>query len=422
MRTSIALLLVLAAACGDDDAPRDAAADGNLPDAPPDAGADAPTTDAGTDAGSCEAGETPLRRRENAAAYDTTRDRLLVYGGNVAVVENCRPATENTDELWAFDPNCGSWQQLTYTGGPGPRARHTMHYDEANDRVILFGGRIGGDNITPFNDVWALDAETLAWTEISTSGTPPSPRFNHMSVLDSPRNRLIVFGGNGATGFISSPLGDAFALDLDTGVWTEIDSSDGPGLRYYAAATRVGDTMYVFGGQDMFNVPYYNDLWALDLTTDTWSLVRDGGPDAPPQRFSSFLFHDAANNRLLIGAGHDATDLGNTNDLWALDLGSLTWTELQHGDTLNSRPLGMCRFPADFTTPDLNAPERRSAFAWAQSAGRGFVAFGSTDCGAVNDVWAADFASSRWELVGNNSTSGEACNRSGAVGCTELCF
>ncbi len=410
--TSLLSLTLALTGCGDDDSdtPTD---DGGL------------ELDAAADAGpACEpTGMIPTARGEHGAVLDADRNRILVHGGNLAFPIECRPMTEITDELWAFDLACQSWTQLTATGGPGLRARHGMVAAADGQSAYLFGGRVqaGGGGYENFADVWQLDFATLEWTEIATTGEAPTPRSHPAIAHDAARDRLIVFGGNTSTGGLTiTGTDDTWALDLTSGAWTRIAEASAPTPRYAHAFAHQGDTFYVFGGSPDFDGPFANDVWALDLTTDTWSQVAGGGAGAPAGRIGAGLM--VGDGRLIMVAGHDNTTLGNVNDIWTADLATGTWTEVVHGDELNNPDTGFCDFPADFTTPDTNAPERRHYFGTVQHDGTGYVLMGKTDCGNANDVWAVDLASPSWELFGQASTSGEACNRSGATTCTELCF
>ena len=109
------------------------------------------------------------------------------------------------------------------------------------------------------------------------------------------------------------------------------------------------------------------------------------------------------------------------NDVWALDLRAGTWSNVRPGDTLNGRALGLCQFPADFTIPEADSPERRYGFAHVQDAEGAYILGGKTDCGNTNDVWRLRFDTDEWESL-RTTTEGEACNRSGRTTCTELCF
>src|SRR6185436_15311058 len=120
----------------------------------------------------------------HTAIYDPVRDRMLVLGG-----------TGVDNMLWALglsDPP--AWTQLAIAGPNPPRlAWHTAVYDPAGDRMIVFGGDGGHGYL---NDVWALTLSgTPAWTQLVPTGTPPGVRADHTAILDTPRNRMIVFGG-----------------------------------------------------------------------------------------------------------------------------------------------------------------------------------------------------------------------------------
>ncbi len=423
----LACSLALSACGGDDDALMDAGADvdivedGAMNDAgDEDAGeVDASEPDAMIE---CEPGAIVPPRGEHALAYDAAHNRLLMHGGNIVAPMECRPAYEYTDELWAFDLTCKTWSAVETTGeGPGTIGRHNLIIDAERGRALTFGGRrtlASGQHLT-FEQVWSLDLETFAWTELSTSGEGPSGRYNSSAVLDAENGRVIVFGGNDAQGLSSSPLGDMFALDLASGAWTELNTADGPTARYYHGVATHGRSMYVFAGQPSYFGPYFNDVWEFNMDSNTWTAHPASSPIRPGTRFGAGVF--ATDGAIYAFAGHDETDLGNSNDVWRFDLSTNTWTRAVFGDELNGSAIGPCMFPPDFTIPDTEAPERRHGFGIAQGEGRGYIAFGKTDCGNINDVWSLELESGTWSLEGMAATAGEACNRSGIETCSNLC-
>ena len=382
--------------------------------------------DGGVDAGStsmCDGRPTdaPTTRGEAAGVLDATHGRILVYGGNQAAPVMCSPAYDLVSDVWAFHLDCNNWEPIAAAGGPGVRARHAMTLDTMRERAIVFGGRnrLGFGSYEYFNDVWAFDFATDTWSEIATTGTAPSPRAETVIAYDEAKDRLLVFGGDIDTMGLLQGIGDMFALDLATGTWSEITAAGAPEPRLYHGGTVVGNELVTFGGTAGFSPPYFNDVYAFDLTSDTWRTVSSGG--GPRPRFGADVIGDPANDRAFIAFGHDDGDLANENDVWAINLTSGAWTAIHPGDTLNGAPSGPCMFPADFTIPDEGSPERRYSMVTTQDGTTAYVTGGKTDCGNINDVWALDLATAEWTSL-RPPTGGEACNRSGRTSCTTLCF
>lgn len=411
--------VLLTAACGDD-------ATITLP---PDSGP-TPIPDAGVDAGpliDCTGrpSESPDPRGETVGVFDAAAERIVTFGGNTMAPVMCSPRYGMTAEMWAFHIDCNNWERVAPAGGPTMRGRSSVAHDSMRNRMLVFGG-LAGD---PFSgaprlgDIWAFDLDTDTWEEIVASGSGPTPRSEAAIGYDAARDRLIVSGGD-AGGLVGT--NDLFALDLATSTWSALDGTTGPSPRYDAGYVVFEGKLYIVGGAEDGgfdgSVDYFNDIWALDLATDTWTeVVPHNAPGSPNGRFGWSAFIDSAGRRIIVFGGHDPTDLGNSNDVWAFDLDDATWVNVRPGDTLNGRPLAMCNFPADFTIPEENSPERRYSGVAAQNAGIAYALFGKTDCGNINDVWALDMTTGVWELL-RPPTGGEACNRSGAVMCSMLCF
>jgi hypothetical protein len=132
---------------------------------------------------------------------------------------------------------------------------------------------------------------------------------------------------------------------------------------------------------------------------------------------------DEVSKQLVAFAGHDDGTIGNENDLFVLDVtrSPAPWTKLPPGDTPGSPSTGVCSFPPDFTKIDKQAPERRSAFAYAPRVdGHGFVVFGGGgDCGLLADSWWWSNGSRQWTSV-QPSPVGLSCLRV-QTSCKGLC-
>jgi hypothetical protein len=335
----------------------------------------------------------------------------------------CAPRYDQVAELWAFQLDCNNWLRLEPAGGPSGRSRIAVALDTMRNRMLVFGGMEGDPfaSSTRFDDVWAFDLESDTWEELVTTGTGPMAKGYAIAFYDETNDRLIVHGGD-PSGFTG--VDEMHALDLATNTWSEITPTTTPGARLYHGVALRGTEAIIFGGARGFGAEtYLNDIWAFDMTTDAWRVIRNGGGDAPLTRFGAEIFHHAATDRLIAVGGHDSTDLGNSNDVHAYDFATDAWSVVRPGDTLNGVGFGLCDFPDDFTLPEEGTPtpERRHSYVHAQGDSLGFITMGKTDCGNINDVWALDLAAGTWESL-RPPTGGEACNRSGATVCTTLCF
>lgn len=292
--------------------------------------------------------------------------------------------------------------------------------------MIVHGGRwretgTSGD-YTMREDTWAFDLGTDTWSLLSEDGGPGG-RANHVGVVAD--GRFIVHGGDSSPSPLSYvPSDEVWALDLSSGSWTQLEVQEGPPARLFHAgvASADGRYLYVYGGtsSDPFFSPAFSDLWQLDLESLEWDQLHDGEGTAPDSPFWANLVADPTQARLLLWAGHDDTALGNTNQLWAFDLGSGEWSRLQEGDVYANPANDFCDFPADFTEPDLASPERRNAGAAAiTSCGELLVFGGKTDCGLINDLWAWDPASGWAER--SSATAGQICPRDYGD-CETMCF
>jgi hypothetical protein len=337
------------------------------------------------------------------------------------------PSPKFDGETWVLDVACGVWRAVPAGDSPGPRARHAMVTDAARNRAILFGGRFraSGTTYTLYDDVWAFDFAKESWSKLATTGKGPSARSNAAIAIDG--NRLVVFGGNTSTnGLEFAPENDAFVLDLESLEWSAIGSGTKPPARLFhaMAADPTAHVAYVYSGGDeqAFTGPFLKDVWALSLDDGTWKQLKTSGDDPVP-RINFGMMFDQADHVLVVFGGHDDGELGNENDVHrlAIDSEPATWSRVGTGDRFRHPGTGQCDFPADFTSIDKAAPERRSAFAFGSRVdGRGFVAaFGKSDCGVVADAWWWSGGPGSFQALRENP-AGLSCLRFSTT-CSALC-
>jgi len=366
--------------------------------------------------------ERPDKRSEILAAAHEPTNSILVFGGNSGVIVDQIPIGDFRKDTWIFEPGVG-WTQITGTS-PSKRGRYALSVDEAGHRALLFGGRFReadeGGNYTLFNDLWSFDFDDRSWTLLDdgTSSDDPEPRYYANSAWDADAGMLYAWGGNVNTDPLQFEVtDDLFVWDGEG--WDQLETTgDAPSPRSFLGSLH--DTkrnkLVVFGGQrgDLISQAY-NDTYALDLDTLEWTELHDGvETPVPSTRMHGHFAYDAPRDRYLLFGGH--TDLGDMNDLWAMDPEAHTWSRVYIADTFNDVPIGCLgnprEVPADYVDMDLTAPERRHRGMYALMYDSAWI-FGGihAECSEhLDDTWRFDLVAEGWhELI--EARSGESCAR-----------
>lgn len=390
-------------------------------DASPDVAADAPPA--------CEPATSlqPAPRGDSAGVVDPVTGELVIFGGDDGPTVMCVARPTFRGDVWRYDPRCDRWREVTPSAGPTARSRTAYALDTTRNRLLIFGGRSRATSsgaYTVYRETWALDLASDTWAQIDAAGGP-SGRANAAAVYDREGDAFIVTGGNTSTnGAAFTPMGDVWRLDLATNAWSRVSVSGGPSARLFHATAMRGRGVALFGGggANAFTGPFLRDFWTLDLAGPTWTrhTVR-GATDELLGRISSALVADPAGDGFLLVGGHDDGALGNRNDVLSFSADGEV-AVLRAGDTLGTRGNGFCDFPSDFAVTDDDSPERRSSFVLAEDpARRRFLAYGGkTDCGLAGDVWALEREPLRWRPL-RGTPEGLSCARSGREGCSSLC-
>ncbi len=133
------------------------------------------------------------------------------------------------------------------------------------------------------------------------------------------------------------------------------------------------------------------------------------------------MVYDRDRDRMLLfGGHHNVTSSGDiANDLWQLNLATNTWSRLRGGDTITGErcivngmqiePLGI-----NYATPDAMSPERRFKHGLVADpiGGRVLTVGGESDCAKMDDIWSTDIATmdGAWTRL-LKATQGESCLR-----------
>jgi len=229
---------------------------------------------------------------------------------------------------------------IAWDEGEGPEAREhaTLFVDAGRDRAVIFGGSGYAPQLSPLADAWALDLETGAWSEMSVEGEPPAGGGSRRAASDG-AGGFLVWGGYGA-GFEASSSLHRATLRENAVVFEPVEQRDAPPARALHAFVRDDerDRWILFGG--VSRQAMYRDVWTMRLEggVAVWEEIElEGGPG---ERYGFAWAMDDAGDRLVIFSGAvPAEGLLCAPDAWALELGGASprWALLTDGE---SSPMG----------------------------------------------------------------------------------
>ncbi|QRW22861.1 Rab9 effector protein with kelch motifs [Rhizoctonia solani] len=243
-----------------------------------------------------------------------------------------------------------------------PRTSHSSSVVASpSGDIFIFGGKLNGDR-----ELMKMTARL-----VQTTGTVPSPRHDHASVLTE--KWLVVWGGD--TGLPQSD-NNVYLLDITTYVWSRLDLQPAPCPRGSHPVCICQNQLVAFGGCDDHGRSL-NDLWSLDLDSLTqktakWKEIKVSRGRSPFKRHDHAMV--AYKNKLYEFGGYYDGD-AIFNDTWCFDMNTKTWTEL------------------DCTGP---TPPRRSGHAVALVGDVVYMFGGWPDHGELGNTWCFRITEKRW--------------------------
>ena len=274
-------------------------------------------------------GPMPPARFRFAAVYDSLRDRILVYGGT--------PVDTSYSDVWALslagEPR---WSPVATLGTPPPRNRtYTMILDSKRDRLVVFGGQ--ADSANHVSDLWELSLEgTPTWTSLSPLNHPPAPRVEGSAIYDRWHDRMVFFGGQQVAPYYpceSYVYDDTWMLNFSKPAgWWPINSVIGPAgrMQHTAVVDPEHHWMVVEGGHK-YGAFGVNDAGYCSLPSptfsDAWALPLDGRPQwIELPRFDRETGHYAA--AYSPERGSDIVFSGNWAGTYELSLRAPGWSQI----------------------------------------------------------------------------------------------
>ena len=176
-----------------------------------------------------------------ALASDTARKRLVLFGGIGSY--------HDYGDTWEWD---GSEWTLQEESGPPARYGHAMAFDSVRQRVVLFGG--GSTKGDVFRDTWEWDG--AIWTQVSDVG--PAGKYGSSMVFDG--KQVVLFGGQDLTVAPSVLTGDTWSWDGR--FWTQRQDIGPSPRQFYSMSYDADRSRIVLFGGDIIS-DYLSDTWEL---------------------------------------------------------------------------------------------------------------------------------------------------------------
>lgn len=235
-------------------------------------------------------GNAPEGRYYPAVVWDDANQTLFMWGG--ATNENAL-SIEPSNELWAWTPSDG-WTEMSTSGTePSTRVFFGYDYDSSRNRLLIFGGQTGDFVSNAFNDFYALDLDDNTWSRLSKGNRGPSTRMHAHMTYDDQSDRYLLFGGHTDIGdgndlWAFDPVDESWSMVYEADVFnntglgcngngSEVPSNyvtpdlSAPERRHRGMFALMDGSLWLFGGMHAECSGHLDDTWRYDLESNTWT-------------------------------------------------------------------------------------------------------------------------------------------------------
>ncbi|MEM7204706.1 MAG: hypothetical protein AAF628_30895 [Planctomycetota bacterium] len=207
-------------------------------------------------------GARPIPRGSAAMAWDSARQRVLLFGGTNYSIE--------MNDTWEWDGQ--AWNQLAPANSPSRRSDAALAEDPVRGRLVLFSGFGGTD------DTWEWDGTD--WLQQSPANRPPAGD-RHAMAFDPARNTVLLHDGRNVA-----------TWEWDGTDWTQLQQGNGPTGTALDLVTQAGTGKVLALDR--------TSTWEWDGGTTTWRVVTSTGPTS---RLRPKLAYDEVRQRAVLFGG-----------------------------------------------------------------------------------------------------------------------
>lgn len=188
---------------------------------------------------------TPPARTLTSLAYDSSRSRVVMFGGL---------GGDFRGDTWEFDGQ--DWIRRLPLHQPSPRSDAAMAFDRQRGVTVLFGGR---NALGELSDHFEWNGSD--WLARQPAGLP-SARSGAQLAYDDGRQRLVLLGGYGLVNGL--PSFDPQPHEFDGVQWTRRNLATAPTARLFHAMVAVAGGVRVLGGVNTFQDDQRHDVFDYD--------------------------------------------------------------------------------------------------------------------------------------------------------------
>jgi hypothetical protein len=252
----------------------------------------------------------------SSAAYDTKRDRLIVWGGG--------HSDYSGNEIYVFDVNTLKWQRLNNPSDPpgvdtayapdgGPTSRHTYNYIEyvpSIDRFCSFGGAgFYSSGQTGTNNTDCFNFDTLRWERKASVPSNGGYIIGAKAVFDPVSQKV----------YHQTGLGGAFSsYDPATNTWQVQNAYSYMDYYLTAAIDPVRRKMIAVGVNQQV-------MWDLKNPTAGYTTLSTSGDTTITSAQSPGVVYDPVSDKFVAWSGGA--------NVYTLNMDTRVWTRVAPAST-----------------------------------------------------------------------------------------
>ena len=261
-------------------------------------------------------------------------NNMIIFGG--------RHSQRILSNIYCLDFTTLSWSKIDPTGNSPPaRDSHSAIIYKDSDMIIFGGNGTSGK----LNDLWNFNFFDKKWSKISCTGKIPLPRDGHLTSLIYDKYMVIYAGLDNDDNVIH----DIYLFDVENKIWHECDIEGMPiQNKDGQSCCKIGNIMYLFGGQGPEDDEYSNDLFTLKIEIpESFKNIKDFKNEKNIEKPKAIISNVEINNnnlrpkvrasqtcvgykdQYLIIIGGEGKTQQPLDDIWIFDLKTKSYTEVE---------------------------------------------------------------------------------------------